>query len=61
MLMQQFYLNLLACGGALALLAGCASSTGLAPVGRLTDVGALHAEKSLAAAVHSHAAWPAAD
>lgn len=59
--MRRFFLNLLACGSALALLAGCASSDGLVPVGRLTDVGALHAEKSLAAAVHNDAAWPAAD
>ncbi|HEY0197536.1 MAG TPA: efflux transporter outer membrane subunit [Rhodanobacter sp.] len=42
-------------------LAGCASSGGLHPTGKLTDPRSLKAERSLAQAPLSPAAWPAQD
>ncbi len=55
-------LHLLATTVALTLaLAGCASSTGLRPDGRLTDPVSLHCSRSLACASGSKGAWPTAD
>lgn len=42
-------------------LAACASSRGLAPEGAVVEPGALHAERTLAQAGLSPAAWPATD
>ncbi|MFA0922929.1 AdeC/AdeK/OprM family multidrug efflux complex outer membrane factor [Xanthomonas fragariae] len=42
-------------------LAACASSRGLAPQGAVLESGALHAERTLAQANLSTAAWPASD
>jgi NodT family efflux transporter outer membrane factor (OMF) lipoprotein len=46
---------------ATTLLAGCASSRGLSPEGRLLDAGSLHGERTLGATQLSPAAWPAGD
>ncbi len=45
----------------LLVAAGCASTHGLAPQGRLTDAGTLQAQRSLASARFSEAAFPAQD
>jgi NodT family efflux transporter outer membrane factor (OMF) lipoprotein len=55
-------LHILAAATGVALaLAGCVSSGGLHPDGKLTDPGSLHAERSLAGVTVSPAAWPSAD
>ena len=51
----------LASSAAAILLAGCASTGGLAPQGQLLPPQSLHAERSLAGAPLSPAAWPSED
>jgi NodT family efflux transporter outer membrane factor (OMF) lipoprotein len=53
--------TLVAAVGAALILSGCVTSRGLDPQGSLTDPSTLHAERSLAKATVSPAAWPASD
>lgn len=46
---------------AMTLLAGCASTLGLHADGQLADAASLHAERSIAKAAITPAAWPASD
>ena len=46
---------------AMAVLAGCASTRGLHADGQLADAASLHAERSIAKAAITPAAWPASD
>ena len=51
---------LICCAGA-AVLAGCASTAGIEPVGQLKQPAALASDKTLAGVPHSAAAWPGTD